>query len=203
MPPPIGDDELKLKQRARRRLIGAVALVLTLIVILPMLLDRAPKPIGGEMEVHIPTTEPVKANPDPIPAPAEAIEPVTKPTPVEAAPPQPEPVVEKQPEPITTTPQPMVSKPEAAAAASPTDGLVYFVQVGVFSKAGNAKAVRAKLVKNRIKKVNQDTIKTAKGSQARVRVGPFASRADAESVLEKVKRSGEKSAVITSQKRAH
>lgn len=210
MPPPIGDDELKLKQRARRRLIGAVALVLALIAILPKVLDRAPKPVGREMEVHIPTTEQAKPSPDRTPAPAEAIEPAAKPAPVEAAVTPPGPVVEKlpesvtaKPEPVVPKPEPIVAKPEYTASVTPVSGVVYFVQVGVFSKADNAKAVRSKLAKNHIQKVTHDTLKTAKGNQVRVRVGPFTNHVDAQSVLEKVKHSGEKSAVIISQKMDH
>ena len=92
-----------------------------------------------------------------------------------------------------------MEKPEAAPTVN-IDSETYFVQVGVFSKADNAKSVRTKLIKNKIQRVKQDTLKTTKGTQTRVRIGPFTHRADAEAVLEKVKRSGEKSAVITAHK---
>ena len=200
MPSSIGDDELKLKQRARRRLIGAVALVLVLILFLPMVLDRAPKPASPSIEVHIPRVDTA----EPAPSPSVAESPVREPKP---APPEPvvppEPIAEKQveptPEPVAAKPQPAVEKPEAAPTVN-IDSETYFVQVGVFSKADNAKSVRTKLIKNKIQRVKQDTLKTTKGTQTRVRIGPFTHRADAEAVLEKVKRSGEKSAVITAHK---
>jgi DedD protein len=40
------DNELDIRRKARRRLIGAVALTLAVVVILPMVLDNEPKPGG-------------------------------------------------------------------------------------------------------------------------------------------------------------
>ena len=48
------DDEAGLKRRARRRLIGAVALTTAVVVLLPMLLDSEPKPAGQDIELRIP-----------------------------------------------------------------------------------------------------------------------------------------------------
>lgn len=45
------------KRRARRRLIGATVLVLTVIVFLPMLFDPGPKPLGDDIVVQIPDKE--------------------------------------------------------------------------------------------------------------------------------------------------
>ena len=53
----ISDEELQLKRRARRRLIGAVVLVTAIIVVLPMLLDSEPKPAGQEVKVQIPSPD--------------------------------------------------------------------------------------------------------------------------------------------------
>ena len=47
-------DALLLKKRARRRLIGAVALVLFVVIALPMVLDKDPKPTQNELSVQIP-----------------------------------------------------------------------------------------------------------------------------------------------------
>ncbi|WP_118181508.1 SPOR domain-containing protein [Paraburkholderia phosphatilytica] len=48
------DPTLPEKQRARRRLVGAIALVVAAIVILPMLLDSHPKPVTDDIAIDIP-----------------------------------------------------------------------------------------------------------------------------------------------------
>ena len=54
---PVSDEELALRRRARRRLVGAIALSLAAIVILPMLFDREPKPLGPDVDVQIPARD--------------------------------------------------------------------------------------------------------------------------------------------------
>ncbi|MCG5074759.1 SPOR domain-containing protein [Paraburkholderia tagetis] len=49
------DPTLPEKQRARRRLVGAIALVLAAIVILPMVLDSHPKTVTNDISVDIPS----------------------------------------------------------------------------------------------------------------------------------------------------
>lgn len=49
------DPTLPEKQRARRRLVGAIALVLAAIVILPMVLDSHPKPVTDDISIDIPS----------------------------------------------------------------------------------------------------------------------------------------------------
>ncbi|WP_321844332.1 SPOR domain-containing protein [Paraburkholderia bannensis] len=49
------DPTLPEKQRARRRLVGAIALVLAAIVILPMVLDSHPKPVTDDIAIDIPS----------------------------------------------------------------------------------------------------------------------------------------------------
>ena len=81
----VTQDELALRRRARRRLVGAVAIALTVVVILPMLFDSEPKPLGPDVDIRIPAqdspfeTAPALAPPvkpplttqQPAPAPAE------------------------------------------------------------------------------------------------------------------------------------
>jgi DedD protein len=47
----------ELRRRARRRLIGAVVLALTAAVIVPMLLESEPKPLGEDVSVKIPAED--------------------------------------------------------------------------------------------------------------------------------------------------
>jgi DedD protein len=57
----ITDDEDRLKRQARRRLIGAVALTTAIVVVLPMVLDSEPKPVGQDIELRIPDKDKVGA----------------------------------------------------------------------------------------------------------------------------------------------
>ncbi len=51
------EDELNLRRKARRRLIGAVAFTLAVVVILPMVLDSEPKPTGKDIDLRIPSPD--------------------------------------------------------------------------------------------------------------------------------------------------
>ena len=62
------DPVLPEKKRARRRLVGAIALALAAAVGLPMLLDSEPKPLGTDIAINIPSKD--KAAPLPVPAAA-------------------------------------------------------------------------------------------------------------------------------------
>jgi DedD protein len=61
-----GDPMLPEKKRARRRLVGAIALALAAAVGLPMLLDAEPRPLAGDIDIKIPSKE--KAPPLPMPS---------------------------------------------------------------------------------------------------------------------------------------
>lgn len=50
-------DDQNIKSRARRRLIGAIALALAVVVILPMVLDSEPKITGQDIELRIPAAD--------------------------------------------------------------------------------------------------------------------------------------------------
>jgi DedD protein len=53
----ISEQELQLKKRARRRLVGAIVLVTAVAVVLPMVLDSEPKPVRQNVDIHIPSPE--------------------------------------------------------------------------------------------------------------------------------------------------
>ena len=53
------DEELNLRRKLRRRLIGAAALTLAVVVILPMVLDSEPKSTGEDIELRIPAPDKV------------------------------------------------------------------------------------------------------------------------------------------------
>ncbi len=49
------DPQLDLKKRARRRLVGAAALALLAAIVLPLIMDQEPKPVGQEIQIRIPS----------------------------------------------------------------------------------------------------------------------------------------------------
>lgn len=53
----VSDEELQLKKRARRRLVGAIVLVTAVAVLLPMVLDSEPKPSNQSINIQIPSPD--------------------------------------------------------------------------------------------------------------------------------------------------
>ncbi len=66
------DGRVDLKKRARRRLVGAVALALLAVIVLPMVMDEEPKPLTQDIQIRIPSQ-------DSVPPVARAAAPVTPP----------------------------------------------------------------------------------------------------------------------------
>src|SRR4030088_486123 len=56
-PFPLADDANLLKRRARRRLVGAIALVVLIVVVLPVVLDQQPRPVPQALSVQIPSQD--------------------------------------------------------------------------------------------------------------------------------------------------
>ncbi|CAB3887705.1 Cell division protein DedD [Achromobacter anxifer] len=114
----------ELRGRARRRLAGAVALVLAAVIILPMVLDSQPKPVDDNIPIRVPerntpfqpqVTEPQVAAPQtPAPGGAAPTDPSAIPTPP--------PVTSVQPPATatpTTPPATQPATPPVTAAVSP------------------------------------------------------------------------------------
>src|SRR6266508_2802722 len=61
----------ELRRKARRRLVGAIVLALAAAVLLPLLLENEPKPLGDDVSIQIPPVDTGKfVNPlSPAPAP--------------------------------------------------------------------------------------------------------------------------------------
>ena len=58
------DPALPEKKRARRRLVGAVALVMAAVIVLPMILDSEPQPLAADIAIQIPSKDRPAAHPD-------------------------------------------------------------------------------------------------------------------------------------------
>ncbi|MBV8618713.1 MAG: SPOR domain-containing protein [Curvibacter sp.] len=78
------------------------------------------------------------------------------------------------------------SAPDAAARPAAADTGRFIVQVGAFSDVGKAHEARMKLEKAGLKTYTQ-AVETADGKRIRVRVGPFASRAEADKAAGRIK----------------
>lgn len=206
----ISDDELQLKRRARRRLIGAIVLVAAIVVVLPMVLDSEPRPAGQAVSVQIPSPDsgvfaskvvPLPATPDSkaaakaAPVKPTAVPPAEEPKQAAATPAAPAP-----PSPVKEAPK-EVSKPAAKAEAKPakppvktarpaakSDGK-FVVQVIALADAGKAKQMQESIAAAGIKSYTE-VVKTSKGDVTRVRAGPFASRGTAEKAREQLKALG-------------
>ncbi len=106
------DPMLPEKKRARRRLVGAIALALAAAIGLPMLLDSEPKPLAGDVDIQIPAKD--KAGPLPMPAaPASA--------PEAAAPPAAAPASVAASQSVDKGEEIVAAPPSKPAAPSPAD----------------------------------------------------------------------------------
>lgn len=88
------------------------------------------------------------------------------------------------------------SAPAAGVAAGTEAQSRLVVQVGAFADAAKAREVRARLEKAGLKTYTQ-VVETKDGARTRVRVGPFASRADAEKAVSKIKALELPTAILT------
>jgi DedD protein len=173
----ISDEELQLKKRARRRLVGAIALVLLVVVFLPMFLDSEPKPLNQDIAIIIPalsgsdsSSRPATAAPAGLAPPGPVVPPAT----TETATLRPAPVPVALPKAETPNPEPGPAPVQPAKASED-----FVVQLGAFSNAANARALQRKLQENKFKAYTE-VIKNSGGERTRVRVGPYDSREAAE-----------------------
>lgn len=206
--PSLSDDDVDpaaaLRARARHRLIGASALLLAVAVVVPMMLDPEPKPVSENIPIDIPSERtpfaprlslpPVAAAdgagappPDQVPAAAPA-------PPATRAEPKGDAAVETRTvaRPITRPePKADADEPKKAAEAAPTS-----VKGGRFAVQAAAPASEKAALElvDRLKKAGfssyTEKVDTKDGARHRVRVGPFATREDAEKARARLKAQG-------------
>lgn len=175
----ISDEELQLRKRARRRLVGAIALVLVVVVFLPMVLDNEPRPLSEDIEITVP------------PLPEEETSASSAPTAMQSAPEQPartEAPTTIAPTAPRTAPASSRAAPEPAPKPVPRESAQenYVVQLGAFSNAANARQLVSKIRESRFKAYTE-VVKTDGGERTRVRVGPYPSRDAAEKARDRLK----------------
>ena len=195
------DDEVSLKRRARRRLIGAVALVIVIVVLLPMVLDSEPKLGGQDIELRIPDKDKVGefmpkmgmpsapvsviAVSSPVAAPVSAVSSV--------------PVIKEQ---VITASQTSENKLAPVKSEVKSVGDIHIenrkitphagfvVQVGAFANADTAHQWQKKLSEQNIKVYTEKV-----GNKIRVRAGPYVTREAADNVYKKLEAQGLKPTV--------
>lgn len=121
----VADPQTDLKKRARRRLVGAVALALLAVIVLPMVMDHEPRPAAQDIQIRIP-----KQDAD-VPAPKSAAE---KSAPVAA--------------PIPSAESPSAVAPAAIAAAA--GGVAAAVKPVEGAKPAEAKPAEVKLAETTV-----------------------------------------------------
>ena len=107
----VSDEELQLKKRARRRLVGAIVLVTAVAVLLPMILDSEPKPATQSINIQIPSPEAGVLSAKPVP-----LKPAEKPA-IVAAPAVADPALKAEPKAEPKVEAKAEIKPEAAVVA--------------------------------------------------------------------------------------
>lgn len=193
------DIELNLKKKARRRLVGAIALVILMIIVLPLLLeDRSAVVSHEDVKISIqnesvpaseivptPTLDEFDSNV--VSADQQTVAPPTQPENKDAAKPI---IIEDDPEaapavqPAQTNAAKSVDLPKRVAPQEQ-----YFVQIGVFSDLNNVKQLQSKLSGLGYKS-STEKIKTPKGEKIRLRSQVFTSRNEAAIALQNIKASG-------------
>jgi DedD protein len=224
----MNDEEIQLRRRARRRLIGAVTLVTVMVVALPMVLDGESRQSGQDIAINIPSpgssgefakavSAPLQPKPAPVIPPPQAEKAAQAQVPAETQTPQAAPSVlpakaaepAKAPEAAAPAePAPAAKEPAAppkhkdeksASATSRQDSVPYVIQLGAFANQTNAKERQSKLMALKVK-FYTETVKTPSGDKLRVRAGPYATRQEAERVQAKLKASGIQDGVVAEKK---
>lgn len=185
------DPAAELRAQTRRRLIGAALLLLVAVIVLPMLLDTAPRPVPEDIKITVAT--PPAPTPAPIEERAAVEEKVAEPA---AASVEPAPVAAPskagRPEKTANAPKPAAP---AVQAAAPAGADKFIVQVAALSAPAAADELRARLAMSGFS-AYVEAVATADGKLHRVRVGPFARRDDALRAVEKLKAAGHRATVV-------
>lgn len=209
MAKPISDEELQLRKRARRRLIGAIVLVTVVVVALPMVLDSEPKPVSQDIDIRIPSPDsgafkskvvPVAPAPQARPPEQQLPEPArpqtaTGNTPDASAPSAEKPEAKTQAgsgapasKPSGAEPRKTTSPPPAERIAAAPGGR-FAVQVVALSDGAKAREMQQRIAGAGIQSYTE-IVKTATGDVTRVRAGPFETREDAEKAQRALKELG-------------
>jgi DedD protein len=211
MASPAISEASEVRRRGRQRLIGAIAIVAVLVVFVPMVLDKEPKPQRGGPDLAIPSR--TDAPPLPAPPPAASAkagaqaEPAAAPNaPSEVGkPPKMDPKVAEAKVLESSKPPPPKAPPAVVASVSPAPAPVtpakvpgapsseaaprlegFAVQVGAFRDEDKLAQAREKLAAAKVPHYTE-RMEAKSGPLTRLRAGPFKTREAAESALAQLK----------------
>ncbi|HTP60585.1 MAG TPA: SPOR domain-containing protein [Burkholderiales bacterium] len=205
------EDVNSLKRRGRRRLVGAIALVLAAVIVLPMVFDSEPKGSAPPVSVRIPGEDDSGFIPKVTPKVPEKPAVKTEEKAVEKAPEKAvEKVAEKAPEQAVEAPatekaapkieiivkkggdKPVPPTVDRAKAEAAIAGEQFVVQVGAFANPEKIKESTGKLAAAKFPYYTEQ-VPATKGPVTRVRVGPYSNREAAERENAKLEELGFKS----------
>ena len=190
---PESPDVNALKRRGRRRLVGAVALVLVAVIVLPMVFDSEPKSPAPPVSVRIPGEDDSgfspKVTPRGEPVAKTPAKPAAAPESPKAAPPAPQPAVEKPAEKPVAKPAPPPAPAETKGAENALADAGFVIALGAYADEKNIRALMSKLKSEKIPAYTEP-LETAKGPRTRVRAGPFATEEAAEKARARLLRIG-------------
>ena len=186
------EQDLLLRKRARRRVVGSVVLVIMAIIFLPMILERVPEQEGKEVEIII-HSENLLDKSSEIIFQNKSVE-DTVPVSIEPN------IGSNTSQEIIIELEQLTKKEKAESKHKDKKSIItierFVVQLGAFSDATKAKNQQRSLESNGIKKAYTEMIKTENIKVTRVRVGPFSTREAAEKEQKKLKQLGVNGVVI-------
>lgn len=191
---PESPDVNALKRRGRRRLVGAVALVLVAVIVLPMVFDSEPKSPAPPVSVRIPGEDESAFSPKVTPraeSPPKTLKPAAAPEVPKTVAPPPPPVVEKPAEkpPAAATPAPSVAPEEKQRAENALADAGFVIGLGAYADEKNVRALMSRLKTEKIPAYSEP-LETSKGPRTRVRAGPFLTEEAAEKARTRLLRMG-------------
>lgn len=191
------DEQVQLRRRARRRLIGAVALAIVIAVVLPWVLEGEPRPSENEVSIQIPSPDSTRFDPrlpgkDAAPKPGDegesnatgkdkALRADDDKTP--AAPSRPRAKDKDKPASAAAEPK------KAAGAHASAAQKQYVVQIAALADSDKALNIQQELAAKGLEAYTEK-VASASGGVTRVRVGPFPSREAAEKERARLKSLG-------------
>ncbi|UCH48665.1 MAG: SPOR domain-containing protein [Betaproteobacteria bacterium] len=190
----ISNEELQLRKRARRRLVGAIALVVMVVVFVPMVLENEPKPVSQDISINIPppsvdADDAAASTSDSGPLRFRPVEQPPAGRAIDESPPPAQSAAVGQQAPSAASEPPAPDEPASSSAPESPRAAVeqsFVVQLGAFSNARNATRLAAKVRENRFDAYTE-VVDTTGGKRTRVRVGPYPTRAAAEQARDRLK----------------
>ena len=179
---------------------GAIALVVLAVVVLPIIFDKEPKPISQDIVIQIPSQEVGRFNSKVLPPPQTAataqdsIKPEIPVTTDSAAKSEASKLANSKAAPSAKDSIKSVETlskidAEAARAQAALQGEGFVVPMGAFLNQANVRSLQTKVTQAGFKSYSEIQ-KVAKGEQIRVRAGPFPTREEAERAREQLQSTG-------------